>query len=180
VELARILSAKYKRSVRVVELEAIDDVGSLKPDMRQLYFIAKFVEEYLYYYNDNLCDFIIYTSHPIMTLPYTEWFCNHNLPLTVHSVIALEVPKPDLLVHLEVKPYDIEVIRERIKNRNRPIANEELDNKYIEFIAQASEKYVYVYKRKHDATVLEIPARLEVDERVKHIIRYLELQGEIQ
>ena len=173
--LAKVLSKKYKRSAQVVEVEAIDDeiVKRGKPKERQLYFIAKFTAQYLYHYYDDY-SYILYTSHPIMTIPYTEYWCRDNTRLIIHSCIAELVPPPDLIVHLTVdNPEDYDIIRQRILGRLGRNTSEEAKPEYIEYIAKTSRKYVKSYATRTETPILEIPARLEVDDRVQKIIEYL-------
>ena len=173
--LAKVLSKKYKRSAQVVEVEAIDDeiVKRGKPKERQLYFIAKFTAQYLYHYYDRY-DYILYTSYPVVTIPYTRYWCPRHSELRIYSHITKLVPPPDLIVHLQVDlPRDYEILRQRIINRYGRNKTEELNPEYIEYIAKELTEQIRRHAKHNKIEIIEIPARLEVDERVQKIIEYL-------
>ena len=175
-ELARALSKKYGYKVLVVELEAIEDevVKRGSHDERQLYFISKFTMQYLYHYYDNY-DYILYTSYPMVTIPYTEYWCKDNISLIVYSFITWLVPPPNLIVHLRVSlPRDYEMLRQRIMSRYGRDKGEELNAEYIGFVAKKLEKYVRSYAKRNNVEMIEIPARLDVNERVQKIMEYIQ------
>ena len=175
VKLAEVLSKRYGYRVLVVEVEAIGDsiVDHGSPVERQMYFASKFTAQYLYHYYDGY-DYILYTSHPVMTVPYTEYWCKNPALTIMCACIAEMLPKPDLIVHLSVeKPEDYEIIRQRILSRQDRDTEVEANPDYIKYIADMSKVHVRAYTMTLGIPLLEIPARLEVGERVQRIIEYL-------
>jgi len=111
----------------------------------------------------------------MVTIPYTEYWCKDNISLIVYSFITWLVPPPNLIVHLRVSlPRDYEMLRQRIMSRYGRDKGEELNAEYIGFVAKKLEKYVRSYAKRNNVEMIEIPARLDVNERVQKIMEYIQ------
>lgn len=149
---------------KVVELEAIEDVSGLDVFHRQLVFASKFT----YLYLTNLRDSPVYTSHPLMVLPYTEYFIPDAEGRSIIARFIASIKKPvDYMVYLKMTRVD--VVARRIMSRNRPISKTEANKEYLYFIdKRVSEilgEYEYMYRR-----LIVVDGCMELEERVERIL----------
>lgn len=165
--------------VALIELEAIELAQKMELVERQVYFAATFIKEYLesYYKYSEIVDYIIYTSHPIMVQPYTDyWLGNPSLLASLTTIINV-LPTPNYIVYLRVDPSkgDVDVIVRRLLMRARKNVREEVNIHYIKNIAEALDKLINELKSKigHETKLIVVPARVELTERVNTILKYI-------
>lgn len=167
---------------RYVRLEAICEAQGLHPTQRQVLFFSKFVSEYVEKTakHSNSKRPIVFDSHPLLVLPYTEWWLSkagkspHEIEELVQAFkhIVRNLPKLTMLVYL--KPATIDTVIERIKSRSRFNFHEELDEEYVTYIDARTEELVAREGPKLAERVLLVKAELEGRERATRIYRLLQ------
>lgn len=167
---------------RYVRLEAICEAQGLHPTQRQVLFFSKFVSEYVEKTakHSNSRRPIVFDSHPLLVLPYTEWWLSkagkppHEIEELVQAFkhILRSLPKLTMLVYL--KPETIDTVMERIKSRSRFNFHEELNKEYVTYIDARTEELVAREGTRLAERVLVIKAELEGRVRAARIYKLLQ------
>lgn len=174
-------TARYfnKYGFKSQSVEAIHKAFGLEPIQRQTLFFTTYVSSYLSGLNENRNQKIVFDSHPLIVLPYTEyWLLKGGFPKdTVEDVvksflnIVLMLPKVDLMVYLKGEKTD--VIIDRILKRARFSTKEEANAEYVEFIDKKIQSYLNRYGEKIAKNLLVVDATIELFERAKVIEEWL-------
>jgi len=168
-----------KYGFRSQSVEAIHKAFGLEPIQRQTLFFTTYVSSYLSGLNENKNQNIVFDSHPLIVLPYTEyWLLKGGFPKnTVDDVvmsflnIVLMLPKVDLMVYL--KGERIDIIIDRILKRARFSTKEEANAEYIAFIDKKIQSYLAKYGDRIAKNLLVVDASIELFERAKLIEEWL-------
>ena len=161
---------------RMVPLEAIHLIEGLDPISRQVLYFTTYVSDFLKA-SSSLVDDIAFDSHPLLVLPYTEYWLSkagvavEDLRRTLDSFlrVLLILPKVDVLFYLRMTSLDKVV--ERLRMRSRRNLSEEADREYLEFIDNRTRYYVRRYGERVACRVVEVDGSLEVDDRVEIALR---------
>jgi len=179
--LCELLEDHAGLECRCIELEAIGDVRGLNAVARQLLFASKFTYHYVMGMSSK-ADVIVYTSHPVMVIPYTAyWLVKTGVSdevivkslLYIKGIIDL-LPPPDILVYLRVADnISVDIIRSRIIRRgelekDERNVEEEANPLYIKAISLLTDHVIDVYRRRN-WNILDVEARLEADMRARVI-----------
>lgn len=157
--------------LRLRGLEAIEVAFGLPPVERQTLFLTTYVNSFLSALNTGEAGGLVFDSHPIVVLPYTEyWLARGGLGAgrvrevlgAFERIIAL-LPPVDLMVYL--KADDTSVIVERVRRRARFSAAEEAREDYIEYIDRRLNTLLNHSGNSLARHTLTIPASLEAEER---------------
>ena len=169
-----------KDGFRMQSVEAIDLAFGLPPVERQTLFFTAYVNSFLSALNTTEPGVLVFDSHPLVVLPYTEyWLSRGGLDRdrvdqvleAFGSIIAL-LPPVDLMVYLEAD--DIDVLVERVKRRARFSVAEEARADYIEFVDRKLRDYLQRLGPSLARYTLTVKASLELEERYGLVKEWLD------
>ncbi len=179
--IGKTTTAKYfsRKGFKLRAVEAIHLAYGLEPVQRQTLFFTKYVSDFLLALNKIGNNMLVFDSHPLVVLPYTEYWLRKSgldkkrieeVVLSFSKIIEL-LPKVDLLVFLKTTSFDTVV--ERILSRDRFSSIEEIDRDYIRFIDERIGHYLRIYKDVLAKDYLEINGTLEITDRAKIVESWL-------
>ncbi len=164
-----------KYGFKLEPLEAIHLVDGLDPVQRQTLFFTTYVSGFLKAVGRG-GERIVFDSHPILVLPYTEYWLGRaglgadeiKRVLDSFQRVLSILPRIDLLVYM--KPSSMDIIVKRLLSRARPNAREEAKLDYITFIDKRLRYYLNTYSSLLAKRTVVVDGSLEVNERVKHLL----------
>lgn len=160
---------------RMQSVEAIDIAFGLPPVERQTLFFTTYVNSFLAALNTSDDVKLVFDSHPLVVLPYTEYWLRKGgfTPSKIEQVLdafakIIELlPPVDLMVYLEAD--DLDIVVERIKRRARFSVSEEARVDYIEFIDQRLSEYLGSMGGRLARSIIRIRASEEVEKRYSKV-----------
>ncbi len=172
-----------KHGFRYKPVEAIHVAYGLKPIERQTLFFVKYVYDFLSMLSRAEGKNVVFDSHPLITLPYTEYWLSRsgvgasNIKKTISSFTSILglLPSIDMIVYLKMNRIDVVV--ERILSRKRFSASEEIDPDYIRFIDERLGDYMSEQCPNLARRCLEMDGTLELQARKEKILSILEKEG---
>ncbi len=164
-----------KDGFRMQSVEAIDIAFGLPPVERQTLFFTTYVNSFLAALNTSDDVKLVFDSHPLVVLPYTEYWLRKGgfTPAKIEQVLDAFVkiiellPPVDLMVYLEAD--DLDIIVERVKRRARFSVSEEARADYIEFVDQRLGEYLRSIGARLARSIIRIRASEEVDKRYSRV-----------
>ena len=146
-------------------VEAYHMVAGLPPRHRQLVFFLEFAWALLEAAGSRE-QVLVLDNHPLLVLPYTDYFVGDNGLTRAMESMLLQLPRVNLLVLLD--PADTETVLERIVMRGRNV-EEEAVREYVEYITARTREYFNRLGRRIAEDVFIVPAERDVEERVRII-----------
>ena len=164
-----------KDGFRMQSVEAIDIAFGLPPVERQTLFFTTYVNSFLAALNTSDDAKLVFDSHPLVVLPYTEYWLRKGgfTPAKIEQVLDAFVkiiellPPVDLMVYLEAD--DLNIVVERVKRRARFSVSEEARVDYIEFIDQRLSEYLRSIGGRLARNIIRIRASEEVEKRYSRV-----------